>query len=165
MPDVNFNRKSASELTAKDACSASPASRGSRPFALGSLWLYYTRFFSLFVACRATIFTASKKRAPAKRGAEWVAYHRGHFRVICRGMPPGSGCPGSMTNWCLKMRTQNTLSLRASAHTGVAIPRLDGKCIDNCPTERELLRFLVVIATWFHSSGGLPRPVCALVSQ
>ena len=31
------------------------------------------------------------------------------------------------------------LSLRASAHTGVAIPRLEGKCIDNCPTERENL--------------------------
>ena len=26
------------------------------------------------------------------------------------------------------------LSLRASAHAGVAIPRLVGKCIDNCPT-------------------------------
>ena len=33
------------------------------------------------------------------------------------------------------------LSLRASAHTGVAIPRLEEKCIDNCPTERETLRF------------------------
>ena len=30
-----------------------------------------------------------------------------------------------------------TLSLRASAHAGVAIPRLEGKCIDNCPTGRE----------------------------
>ena len=39
----------------------------------------------------------------------------------------------------------------------VAIPRLEGKCIDNCPTEREILRFLVVIVTWFHSSGGLPH--------
>ena len=39
----------------------------------------------------------------------------------------------------------------------VAIPRLERKCIDNCPTGREILRFLVVIATWFHSSGGLPH--------
>ena len=28
------------------------------------------------------------------------------------------------------------LSLRTSPQTGVAIPRLEGKCIDNCPTER-----------------------------
>ena len=60
---------------------------------------------------------------------------------------------------------ENLLSLRASAHTGVAIPRIEGKCIDNCPTVRETLRFLVVIVTWFLSTGGLPRPVCALVSQ
>ena len=31
------------------------------------------------------------------------------------------------------------LSLRASAPTGVAIPQFEGKCIDNCPTERENL--------------------------
>ena len=28
------------------------------------------------------------------------------------------------------------LSLRTSAHAGVAIPRLERKCIDNCPTGR-----------------------------
>ena len=28
------------------------------------------------------------------------------------------------------------LSLRTSPQTGVAIPQLEGKCIDNCPTER-----------------------------
>ena len=39
----------------------------------------------------------------------------------------------------------------------VAIPRLEEKCIDNCPTERETLRFLVVIVTWFLSTGGLPH--------
>ena len=49
------------------------------------------------------------------------------------------------------------LSLRTSAHTGVAIPRIGGKCIDNCPTERETLRFLVIIITCFLSTGGLPR--------
>ena len=53
--------------------------------------------------------------------------------------------------------TEILLSLRASAHTGVAIPRLEGECIDNCPTGREILRFLVVIVTRFHSTGGLPH--------
>ncbi|MDY4490546.1 MAG: hypothetical protein SPE19_08495, partial [Candidatus Faecousia sp.] len=32
--------------------------------------------------------------------------------------------------------TPNFLSLRTSPQTGVAIPQLEGKCIDNCPTER-----------------------------
>ena len=54
---------------------------------------------------------------------------------------------------------EKTLSLRTSAHAGVAIPRIEGKCIDNCPTERETLRFLVIIVTWFLSTGGLPRPL------
>ena len=30
---------------------------------------------------------------------------------------------------------RKTLSLRASSQTGVAIPRLEVKCIDNCPAE------------------------------
>ncbi len=38
----------------------------------------------------------------------------------------------------------------------------EGKCTDNCPEERKSLRFLVVIVTWFHSTGGLPRKACAL---
>ena len=29
------------------------------------------------------------------------------------------------------------LSLRASAHTGVAIPRLEGRCADECPEKPE----------------------------
>ncbi len=49
------------------------------------------------------------------------------------------------------------LSLRTSAHAGVAIPPLEGKCIDNCPTQRENVVFLVVIVAWFHGAGGLPR--------
>ena len=49
------------------------------------------------------------------------------------------------------------LSLRTSAHAGVAIPQLEGKCIDNCPTKAENYVFLVVIVTWFHSTGGLPH--------
>ena len=32
--------------------------------------------------------------------------------------------------------TPNFLSLRTSPQTGVAIPWLEEKCIDNCPTER-----------------------------
>ena len=56
------------------------------------------------------------------------------------------------------------LSLRASAHTGVAIPRLEGKCTEK-NQKWELPRFLEVIVTWFHGAGRLPRPVCALVSQ
>ena len=32
--------------------------------------------------------------------------------------------------------TSNFLSLRTSPQTGVAIPWLEEKCIDNCPTER-----------------------------
>ena len=53
--------------------------------------------------------------------------------------------------------TPDYLSLRTRPQPGVAIPRLEGKCIDNCPTERKILRFLVVIVTWFHSSGRLPH--------
>ncbi len=54
------------------------------------------------------------------------------------------------------------LSLRTSAHAGVAIPRLEGKCIDNCPIERENLaifggnRYLVPFIR------GIATPVCAL---
>ena len=54
------------------------------------------------------------------------------------------------------------LSLRTSAHAGVAIPRLEGKCIDNCPIgqgnaaifggNRYLVPFIMGIAT----------PVCEL---
>ncbi|MDY4490405.1 MAG: hypothetical protein SPE19_07760, partial [Candidatus Faecousia sp.] len=40
---------------------------------------------------------------------------------------------GSPTNCCLSGCAQNYLSLRASAHTGVAIPRLEGKCAENHP--------------------------------
>ncbi len=39
----------------------------------------------------------------------------------------------------------------------MAIPRLEEKSIDNCPTERGNTAILVVIVTWYHSTGGLPR--------
>ena len=58
------------------------------------------------------------------------------------------------TNWCLSNLRCHCEPVR---FPGVAIPRLEGKCIDNCPTERETLRFLVVIVTWFLSTGGLPH--------
>ena len=55
------------------------------------------------------------------------------------------------------------LSLRAGVHAGVAIPRLEGKCIDNCPTEQGNVAFLVLIVTWFHGAGGLPHQESGLV--
>ena len=39
----------------------------------------------------------------------------------------------------------------------VAIPRLEGKCTEKYPKEWELPQFLVVIVTWFLSTGGLPH--------
>ncbi|MCI6958157.1 MAG: hypothetical protein MR763_12560 [Clostridiales bacterium] len=41
--------------------------------------------------------------------------------------------------------------------SGVAIPRLEGKCTEKCPEEWKSLRFLVVIVSWFRSTGGLPH--------
>ena len=49
------------------------------------------------------------------------------------------------------------LSLRASAHTGVAIPRLEGKCSEWYLKEWKSSQFLTVIVTWFHGAGGLPH--------
>ena len=53
--------------------------------------------------------------------------------------------------------TPDYLLLRTRPQPGVAIPRVEGKCIDNCPTGRGTLRFLVVIVIWFLSTGGLPH--------
>ena len=39
----------------------------------------------------------------------------------------------------------------------VAIPRLEGKCTEKYQYNWESPQFLVVIVTWFHSSGGLPH--------
>ena len=49
------------------------------------------------------------------------------------------------------------LSLRASAHTGVAIPQIEGECSEEFQKECEPLQFLVGIVTWFLSTGGLPH--------
>ena len=61
------------------------------------------------------------------------------------------------------MVVEYMLSLRASAHTGVAIPRLEGKCTEKNPKEWEIPQFLVVIVTRFLSTGGLPHHLSALV--
>ena len=61
------------------------------------------------------------------------------------------------------MAFEKTLSLRASAHTGVAIPRFEGKCIDNCPTERENLAIFGGNRYLDPLNGGIATPVCALV--
>ena len=45
----------------------------------------------------------------------------------------------------------------------VAIPRLEGKCIDNCPTERENLAILGRNRYLAPLNGGIATPVCALV--
>ena len=58
---------------------------------------------------------------------------------------------------------RSLLSLRTSAHTGVAIPRLVGKCIDNCPTERGNLAFFGGNRYLVPFNGGIATPVCGLV--
>ena len=65
-------------------------------------------------------------------------------------------------NWCLSLRVQNYLSLRTSPQTGVAIPRLEGKCIDNCPTERENLAIFGDNRNLVPLNRGIATPVCAL---
>ena len=44
-----------------------------------------------------------------------------------------------------------------SAHTGRGNPPVSGEMFRIVPEKRGLLRFLAVIATWFHGAGGLPR--------
>ena len=61
------------------------------------------------------------------------------------------------TNWCLSLRSKIPVIARPVRLSGVAIPPLEGKCTENYPEEWDLLRFLVVIVTWFLSTGGLPR--------
>ena len=72
--------------------------------------------------------------------------------------------PGSL---CDKLVFER-LRLKVPCHcepvrlSGVAIPRIEGKCIDNCPTERGNVaisggnRYLVPF------NGGIATPVCAL---
>ena len=62
-----------------------------------------------------------------------------------------------------KLVFEKMLSLRASAHTGVAIPQLEGKCIDNCPTERGNVAIFGGNRYLVHFNGGIATPVCALV--
>lgn len=46
-----------------------------------------------------------------------------------------SGCLGSSINWCYAASLHSILSLRTSAHPGVAIPKSEEKWIYNCPEE------------------------------
>ncbi|MDY6180839.1 MAG: hypothetical protein SPI15_08285, partial [Candidatus Faecousia sp.] len=63
----------------------------------------------------------------------------------------------------MKVRIQNMLSLRASAHTGVAIPRLEVKCVDNCPTEQGNLTIFGGNHYLVPFNRGIATPVCGLV--
>ena len=49
------------------------------------------------------------------------------------------------------------LSLRTSAHAGVAIPLLRGEMYRKAPGKAGIVTVFVVIVTWFHSTGGLPH--------
>ena len=55
------------------------------------------------------------------------------------------------------------LSLRASAHTGVAIPRLEGKCIENCSIEWENVAIFGGNRYLVPFNRGIATPVCGLV--
>ena len=65
-----------------------------------------------------------------------------------------SAFQSSPTNWCLK---NNAVIARPVRTLVVAIPRLEGKCTEKYSEKWESLRFLVVIVTWFLSTGGLPH--------
>ena len=43
----------------------------------------------------------------------------------------------------------------------VAIPRLEGECSEKHPKGWAFPRFLVIIVTWFLSTGGLPHQAAA----
>ena len=55
------------------------------------------------------------------------------------------------------------MSLRTSAHAGVAIPQLEGKCIDNNPAEWENVAFFGGNRYLVPFIGGIATPVCGLV--
>ena len=48
-----------------------------------------------------------------------------------------------------------TCHCETSAHTGRGNPPVRGEMYRKAPRKRKLLRFLVVIVTWFRSTGGL----------
>ena len=60
-------------------------------------------------------------------------------------------------NWCLSLCSKFPVIARPVRTLVVAIPLLEGKCIEKYPEEWASPRFLVVIATWFLSTGGLPH--------
>ena len=61
------------------------------------------------------------------------------------------------------VRLKNAVIARPVRTLVVAIPRLEEKYIDNCPTEQGNVAFLVLIVTWFHGAGGLPHHLSGLV--
>ena len=68
-----------------------------------------------------------------------------------------------LTNWCLALCSEYPVIARPVRTLVVAIPRLEGKCIDNCPTELGNVaisggnRYLVPF------NRGIATPVCGLV--
>ena len=50
-----------------------------------------------------------------------------------------SAFESTLTNWCLALCSKFPVIARPVRRLVVAIPRLEGKCIDNCPTKRENL--------------------------
>ena len=84
----------------------------------------------------------------------------GNHIGIKHGTCPFLICTGRAANWCLK---NNAVIARPVRTLVVAIPRLEGKCIDNCPAKQGNLalfggnRYLVPL------NRGIATPVCGLV--
>ena len=75
----------------------------------------------------------------------------------------GGRCAGRKGKLLFTLVRLEMLSLRASAHTGVAIPRLEGKCIDNFPTERGNTAIFGGNRYLVRFNRGIATPVCGLV--
>ena len=58
--------------------------------------------------------------------------------------------------------SQITCHCETSAHTGRGNPPVRGEMYRKAPRKWELLRLLVILVTWFLSTGGLPRHLSAL---
>ena len=89
----------------------------------------------------------------------WDAEAVGNARCTSRFESPGYSPrqSHSAANWCLSLCSKIPVIARPVRTLVVAIPRLEGKAAEKHHEEWVLLRFLVEIVTWFHSTGGLPR--------